>query len=521
MPGSTREGRNFCYAGHTDVVPTGDPAAWQVDPFSGAEVEDKLYGRGAVDMKGSIAAFLAALAAFLKERGPDFDGSISLLITGDEEAAAINGTRKVLGWMQDRGETISHCLVGEPTSNARLGDMVKIGRRGAMNGRLTVHGIQGHSAYADLAENPVHHLVAMLSELLAEPLDQGSEHFPPTSLQIVSVDVGNPTTNVIPREAKAVFDCRFSDQHSSASVERWIKERLERRGARFDMDIRVSGESFLTPPGLFSDLVSSAVAGVCGQPPELGTTGGTSDARFIKDHAPVVELGLLNGMAHKVDEHVPLSDCGRSPPSTGRSCTATSTDEFERAMIPSVAEIASSIFGVWRLAHLDKSALQYFNRSVEGFWRSFFAAVITLPGYAILMALQFQSETVTAESAKVIIVLGLTYVLAWTVIPLVMYSLTQAMGRSAEYIGYIVALNWAQVPLMLVYVPIVGIEAAGFLPAAFGETLSFVALLGLLFFEGYIAHTALRIGAMAATGIVILSFVIVQVIGAVGLSLLV
>ncbi len=301
-------GPNLCYAGHTDVVPVGDPAAWRVDPFAGAVIDGKLYGRGAADMKGSIAAFLAALGAFLEARNGRFDGSLSLLITGDEEAAAVNGTRKVLGWMRERGETIDHCLVGEPTSNARLGDMIKIGRRGALNGRLTVHGIQGHSAYADLAENPVHHLVAMLSELLAEPLDRGSDHFPPTSLQIVSVDVGNPATNVIPAAAKAVFDCRFSDQHSSASVERWIRERLERRGARYELDIRVSGESFLTPPGRLSDLVSGAVERVTGRPTELGTTGGTSDARFIKDHAPVVELGMLNATAHKVDEHVSLAD---------------------------------------------------------------------------------------------------------------------------------------------------------------------------------------------------------------------
>ena len=301
-------GPNFCYAGHTDVVPTGDPSAWRVDPFAGAVIDGKLYGRGAADMKGSIAAFLAALAGFLQGRSKSFGGSISLLITGDEEAAAVNGTRKVLGWMRERGERIDHCLVGEPTSNQSLGDMVKIGRRGALNGRLTVYGIQGHSAYAELAENPVHHLVAMLCELLAEPLDQGSAHFPPTSLQIVSADVGNPATNVIPGEAKAVFDCRFSDQHSSDTVKQWIKERLDRRGARYDLDIRVSGESFLTPPGSFSDLVGAAVEAVSGQRPELGTTGGTSDARFIKDHAPVVELGLLNATAHKVDEHIPLAD---------------------------------------------------------------------------------------------------------------------------------------------------------------------------------------------------------------------
>ena len=298
----------FAYAGHTDVVPVGDAAAWQVDPFGAEIVDGRLFGRGAADMKGSIGAFLSALNHFVKVRGRDFDGSIALLITGDEEAAAVNGTRKLLAWMQQKGTTLDHCIVGEPTSNERLGDMIKIGRRGAMNGRITVFGTQGHSAYAHLADNPVHHLVAMLTDVLSEPLCQGSEHFPPTSLQIVSVDVGNPATNVIPAEVTAVFDCRFSDNHSSASVEQWLRERLDRRGARYDVKVRVSGESFLTPPGLLSDLVAFAVEQVTGAVPELGTTGGTSDARFIKDHAPVVELGLRNATAHKVDEHVEIRD---------------------------------------------------------------------------------------------------------------------------------------------------------------------------------------------------------------------
>lgn len=298
----------FAYAGHTDVVPVGDTAAWRVDPFGAEIIDGRLFGRGAVDMKGSIGAFLSALSHFVKVRGRDFGGSIALLITGDEEAAAINGTRKLLDWMGQKGTALDHCVVGEPTSNDRLGDMIKIGRRGAMNGRITVFGTQGHSAYAHLADNPVHHLVAMLGEVLCEPLCEGSEHFPPTSLQIVSVDVGNTATNVIPAEVTAVFDCRFSDRHSSETVERWLRERLDRRGARYDIKVRVSGESFLTPPGLLSDLVAFAVEQVTGIVPELGTTGGTSDARFIKDHAPVVELGLRNATAHKVDEHVEVRD---------------------------------------------------------------------------------------------------------------------------------------------------------------------------------------------------------------------
>jgi succinyl-diaminopimelate desuccinylase len=299
---------NLCFAGHSDVVPVGDEAAWSADPFA-AEVRDgQLYGRGAVDMKGAIAAFLAALARFLARRGTAFGGSISLLITGDEEAEAINGTRKVLSWLADRGETLDTCLIGEPTSEARLADMVKIGRRGSLNGRLTVNGTQGHAAYPQLADNPVHHLVRMLHNLTGEPLDSGSEHFPPSSLQVTTIDVGNPATNVIPAAATAAFNVRFNDRHSSASVERWLRERLDRAGAPYRLQIQVSGESFLCPPGPWSDLVGGAVEQVTGRPPTLGTTGGTSDARFIKDHAPVAELGLLNAMAHKVDERVALDD---------------------------------------------------------------------------------------------------------------------------------------------------------------------------------------------------------------------
>ncbi len=302
------QGANFCYAGHTDVVPVGAVADWSTDPFGGELRNGWVYGRGAVDMKGSIAAFLSALSSFLSDRGRNFGGSISLLITGDEEAEAINGTRKVLEWLAEQGEILDACLIGEPTSNERLGDMVKIGRRGSLNGRLTVRGIQGHTAYPQLADNPLHHLVGMLQSLLAEPLDRGSEHFPPSSLQLTTIDVGNAASNVIPGQATAALNVRFNDRHSSTSVERWLRDRLDRVDADYDLDLRVSGESFLCPPGPLSDLVSGAVESVVGTKPELGTSGGTSDARFIKDHAPVAELGLLNATAHKVDERVKVGD---------------------------------------------------------------------------------------------------------------------------------------------------------------------------------------------------------------------
>ena len=299
---------NLCFAGHTDVVPPGDVAAWSADPF-GAELRDGyLLGRGAVDMKGAIAAFMTALSRFLERRGMGFGGSISLLITGDEEADAINGTRKVLAWLAERGESLDACLIGEPTSDRRLGDMVKIGRRGSLNGRLRVDGTQGHTAYPQLADNPVHHMARLLHALIGEPLDDGTPHFPPSTLQLTSVDVGNPASNVIPAAATAAFNVRFNDLHGAAEVEAWLRRRLDLTDAAYRLEISVSGEAFLCPPGPWSDLVSRAVERVVGQAPALGTTGGTSDARFIKDAAPVAELGLLNATAHKVDETVSLAD---------------------------------------------------------------------------------------------------------------------------------------------------------------------------------------------------------------------
>ncbi len=301
---------NFCYAGHTDVVPPGDTEAWKVGPFAGEVRGGELWGRGAADMKGSVAAFVAAVAAYLAEHGAP-EGSISLLITGDEEGDAVNGTTRVLEWLADRGERLDHCLVGEPTNPASLGEMVKIGRRGSLNGHLTVHGAQGHTAYPHLADNPVHRLVRMLDALIAEPLDDGTEHFQPSTLQITTVDVGNPATNVIPAAARATFNIRFNDRHTGASLEHWLRERCDAtagEGGRYELAVKVSGEAFLTPPGPLSDIVVEAVREELGVTPELSTTGGTSDARFIKDYCPVAEFGLVGQTMHKTDERVAVAD---------------------------------------------------------------------------------------------------------------------------------------------------------------------------------------------------------------------
>ena len=302
---------NLCFAGHTDVVPVGDRQAWTRDPFGAEVIDDVLHGRGAVDMKGAIACFVAAVAGFVAERGAGFGGSISLLITGDEEGAAVNGTVKVLDWLSQRGECLDACLVGEPTNPTRLGEMIKIGRRGSMTGRLTVRGVQGHTAYPDRADNPCHRLVRLLTSVTAEALDDGTEHFQPSSLQIVSIDVGNPVDNVIPAQATARFNIRFNDRHSSAGLERWLRSRFDGAigdGGRYELEIRVSGESFLVPPGRLSGLIADAAEEVLGRRPALGTAGGTSDARFIKDACPVAEFGLVGQTMHQVDERTPTAD---------------------------------------------------------------------------------------------------------------------------------------------------------------------------------------------------------------------
>lgn len=300
-------GPNICFAGHTDVVPPGDAADWSVDPFGGEIVGEDLIGRGAVDMKGAIAAFVAAVARVVPGRDPR-RGRVSLLITGDEEGPSINGTRKLLGWLAECGERMDGCIVGEPTSGAVLADTVKIGRRGSLNAVLTAHGTQGHTAYPQHAGNPVHDLIHTLAGLIGTPLDHGTAHFEPSTLQVTSVDVGNPATNVIPARAQARLNVRFNDRHKDLDIRQWLSDRVTEAGGDISLDVRVSGQSFLSPPGQLVDALTEAVAATLGWTPALGTGGGTSDARFIKDHCPVAELGLKNATAHKVDERVPLAD---------------------------------------------------------------------------------------------------------------------------------------------------------------------------------------------------------------------
>lgn len=310
---------HICFAGHTDVVPVGATDSWQKDPFSGEISDDKLWGRGATDMKGAIAAFVAATADYLAQEGKP-KGSISLLITGDEEGPSVNGTIKMLDWLSTQQEVIDDCIVGEPTNPETLGEMIKIGRRGSVNTTVTVEGIQGHVAYPHRAANPVPHLVQLLERLIAAKLDDGTPHFQPSNLELTGFDVGNAVTNVIPALAQARFNIRYNDIWNRDSITDWINENLNtahnalsetidgENKFSLSVDINHSGEAFLTPTGALSELAVSAVEKTLGMTPELSTSGGTSDARFIKDHSRVIEFGLVGKTMHKVDEHVRVDD---------------------------------------------------------------------------------------------------------------------------------------------------------------------------------------------------------------------
>ncbi|MEI7573534.1 MAG: succinyl-diaminopimelate desuccinylase [Phenylobacterium sp.] len=304
---------NLCFAGHTDVVPVGDVAAWSREAFAADIVDGVLIGRGAVDMKSAIAAFAAAAASALAEGA--VTGSLSFLITGDEEGVALDGTKRVVETLKAEGEILDHCIVGEPTSAESFGDMVKIGRRGSINVGVRVEGIQGHVAYPHRAANPVSVLIRLLAALEARVLDEGYADFQPSNLEVTTVDVGNPTTNLIPAVATARLNIRFNPAHRGADLAAWVQAEADRAAEGFPGTITltpaISGEAFLTEQGPFTELVAGAVEAVSGQRPDLSTTGGTSDARFLRDLCPVVELGLVGRTMHAVDERAPVEEIRR------------------------------------------------------------------------------------------------------------------------------------------------------------------------------------------------------------------
>ena len=302
-------GKTFGFNGHTDVVPVGDVAAWTVDPF-GAEIRNGfMYGRGATDMKSGVAAFVAAAMDFVSETPPG--GSIVLTITGDEEGAAKDGTVALLEWMQANGEAMDVCLVGEPTCPDDMGQMMKIGRRGSMNAFFTITGQQGHSAYPHLAKNPLPAMARLVAQLSSAELDQGTEHFDASSIAVVTIDTDNTATNIIPAQTRSTVNLRFNDAHSGASLTDWLQAQADEIATEFDvsieLEISISGENFITPPGTLSELVAHAVQIETNRTPEMSTSGGTSDARFVQHHCPVVEFGLVGKTMHQVDECVEIA----------------------------------------------------------------------------------------------------------------------------------------------------------------------------------------------------------------------
>jgi len=303
---------HITFAGHTDVVPPGDDAAWSHGAFAGDVKDGVLYGRGAVDMKGGIACCVAAVLDYLAAHGGQPKGSISFLITGDEEDVAVNGTVKLLKWAAERGETFDHCVLGEPSNVNEIGDCIKVGRRGSLTGMLVVTGIQGHVAYPHRAANPIPDIATLIAALSGDPLDRGTDHFQPSNLEFTSVDVGNPASNVIPAQARARFNIRYNDCHTQASLRALIEERMTTAcGNRIKAYIvwePSNADVFLTRPGAFTDLVVAAIEDVTGRRPELNTGGGTSDARFITHYCPVIEFGLVGQTMHQIDERTPVSD---------------------------------------------------------------------------------------------------------------------------------------------------------------------------------------------------------------------
>lgn len=303
---------NLCFAGHTDVVPAGDLKAWTADPFGAEERGGEIIGRGAVDMKGAVACFVAALRRHLASSAGKLEGSISLLITGDEEGPSINGTAKVLEWLAKRGETIDACLVGEPSNPDHIGDEIKIGRRGSLTGEIVIHGKQGHAAYPQRADNPVPKLARFIERLMEVPIDEGTRHFEPSNCQVTVVSVPNTAANVIPGEARAIFNIRYNDLWRRPTIEDWVRLQCDAAaaaaGARYTVSFAGTGDVFLTEAGPLVDTLVAAVEAETGRVPRLTTGGGTSDARFVKDYCPVVEFGLVNRTIHQVDERVPLAD---------------------------------------------------------------------------------------------------------------------------------------------------------------------------------------------------------------------
>lgn len=311
--GEKAAARTFGFNGHADVVPPGDPETWSADPFAAEERDGWLYGRGAVDMKSGVAAFVSAAISIVQESPPE--GAIIISITSDEEGEATDGTTAILDWMSANGEAMTDCIVGEPTSVESLGDTIKIGRRGSMSAHFTAIGLQGHTAYPDRARNPVHVLARLMDRYASHKLDDGTVHFQPSTLAVTTMDTGNAATNVIPAACKAALNIRFNDAHSSNSLTAWLEEEAARAaaesGVEISMETKVSGESFVTPPGAFSELVSEAILAETGLLPEHSTTGGSSDARFIMRHCPVVEFGLVGKTMHEVDERVEIAQIAR------------------------------------------------------------------------------------------------------------------------------------------------------------------------------------------------------------------
>ena len=521
MPASASKPPNFCFAGHVDVVPPGALDAWSSDPFAPTISHGRLFGRGAADMKAAIACFIAAAAEFLDDRTDGLEGSVSVLLTADEEGPAIDGTVKVLALLADEGEQLDACLVGEPTNARVLGECIKIGRRGSLNAELTVNGEQGHAAYPQRADNPIPRLLRMLAALTATPLDAGSEHFEPSILTLTSIDVGNPVSNVIPAEARARFNIRFSDRHTAESSRAWLEMRLAEAAG---------GRSPVSHP-LFRRGLSQPTRPLQRARRRRRPQGHRSraEARHLRRHVGrALHQGLLPGGR--------IRHAGRDRPQSRRERCRRRYYRAERGLpgdpsrllrppccmpglnVPGVREIVSSLYGAWRLARFDPKGMSFFDPTLGGFWRSFFAAVIVAPAYVVAVLFTGDGGRHT-DPLRFGLAEAIGYVLSWVAFPLVMEWLSRRLGCRARYLSYITAYNWAAVIEHVLLLPVLLLTANSLVPDAAGQILWLLTLAFVLAYAWFVTRTALAVTAMTAVAIVGLDVALSYAISAVTAAL--
>ena len=508
------EGRpNFGFAGHVDVVPPGDEAAWTFPPFSGRISGGFLKGRGSADMKGAIAAFVAALSRFLIRTEGKFKGSLSLLITGDEEARAKNGTKRVLAWMRENGEALDLCLLGEPTNPGEIGEMIKIGRRGSLNVTLTVPGRQTHVAYPERGANPIPRLHKILDALQRWKIDDGTKAFQPSNLEVTNLHAGTGVFNVIPAAASAKFNIRFNDRHTADSLIAAIETRCEKTGIPHTLGFDPIGEAFVTSSLALAETVKAAVKEVLGREAEFSTTGGASDGRFIKDLCPVAEFGLSGATMHAVDERVPIKDI--------EALTRVYERVLEKIALYSVGlqeHIARSLYVAWRVFAGDASALKFLEVSGRGVLRSFSALLFAAPAFFLIEGVQLRGPDFAWVGAWHYFGLFAAYAAAWPLFALAAFYFHKGLGPAENFLRFASLYNWGRVYVLLLLLPAFALSGFGLVEGNLKAGAFGVSLAAALAYAFAIARMTLGLPVIPSALLVLLDAALATLLDALAFS---